>query len=259
MAARSEAWTVFALSNIGVVGSNPTQSMGVCLCLFCVCVGSPPCDGLNSRPRSPTDCLRLAIHGRHFTVEVDCKKVKKKKRKVKLSLYSPWRPVGLREVDASTFFWHSAHRWRQGCQPYAPAAIYPDEDSWYSFLLEAESGTRTGDLPACSIVSQPTTLPRAPPPPPQVDLQFVNAACRLHFVVLTTATLSVKQWISKKHCCVGDEGRQCSQGHVVRVVGTTVPEQSASRRGSTENELQSSITTAETRLRSPMPSVYSGP
>jgi hypothetical protein len=25
------------------------------------------------------------------------------------------------------------------CQPYAPAALYPQEDSWYSFLLEAES------------------------------------------------------------------------------------------------------------------------
>jgi hypothetical protein len=52
------------------------------------------------------------------------------------------------------------------------------EDSWYSFLLEAESapraivrleglsklkkstssGNRIGDLPACSIVPQPTTL-----------------------------------------------------------------------------------------------------
>jgi hypothetical protein len=58
------------------------------------------------------------------------------------------------------------------------------EDSWYWFLLEAESipgpahraterirsieksndliGIRTRDLPACSIVPQPTTLPRAP-------------------------------------------------------------------------------------------------
>jgi hypothetical protein len=33
----------------------------------------------------------------------------------------------------------SAHRRRWGCQPYAPAALYPQEDSWYSFLLEAES------------------------------------------------------------------------------------------------------------------------
>jgi hypothetical protein len=49
----------------------------------------------------------------------------------------------------------------------------PQEDSWYSFLLEAESTTRaivrlegvpietrTCDLPACSIVSQPTKLPQ---------------------------------------------------------------------------------------------------
>jgi hypothetical protein len=55
------------------------------------------------------------------------------------------------------------------------------EDSWYSFLFEAEStpghnvawsirsieksndliGNRTHDIPACSIVSQPTMLPRA--------------------------------------------------------------------------------------------------
>jgi hypothetical protein len=33
----------------------------------------------------------------------------------------------------------SAHRWRQCCRPYAPAAFYPHEYFWYSFLLEAES------------------------------------------------------------------------------------------------------------------------
>jgi hypothetical protein len=85
----------------------------------------------------------------------------------------------LREVEAPTVSRQSAHRWRQGCQPYAPAAFYPQEDSSYSCLLEAEStpgrleglgklknstssGSRTGDLPAYSIVPQPTTLPRAP-------------------------------------------------------------------------------------------------
>jgi hypothetical protein len=26
--------------------------------------------------------------------------------------------------------------------PYAPAAVYPQEDSWFSFLLEAESAPR---------------------------------------------------------------------------------------------------------------------
>jgi hypothetical protein len=37
----------------------------------------------------------------------------------------------------SHIFRHSAHRWWQGCQSYAPIAFYPQEDSWYS--LEAES------------------------------------------------------------------------------------------------------------------------
>jgi hypothetical protein len=36
--ARSKAWTVFALFNTGIVGSNHTQSMDVCVRLFCVCV-----------------------------------------------------------------------------------------------------------------------------------------------------------------------------------------------------------------------------
>jgi hypothetical protein len=38
VAARSKAWTVFARSNAGNVGSNPTQGMDVCVRLFCVCV-----------------------------------------------------------------------------------------------------------------------------------------------------------------------------------------------------------------------------
>jgi hypothetical protein len=36
----------------------------------------------------------------------------------------------------------SAHRWRWNCQAYAPAALYAQEDSWYPFLLEAESTPR---------------------------------------------------------------------------------------------------------------------
>jgi hypothetical protein len=38
----------------------------------------------------------------------------------------------------SHIFRHSAHRWRQGCQPYVPASFYPQQNSWYSFLLEAK-------------------------------------------------------------------------------------------------------------------------
>jgi hypothetical protein len=53
----------------------------------------------------------------------------------------PWRPIGLWDVEAPTFSKQSAHRWWWGCQPYAPAALNPPKDSWYSFLLEAESTT----------------------------------------------------------------------------------------------------------------------
>jgi hypothetical protein len=38
VAARSKAWTVFARWNAGIVGSNPNQSMDVCVHLFSVCI-----------------------------------------------------------------------------------------------------------------------------------------------------------------------------------------------------------------------------
>jgi hypothetical protein len=38
VAAPSKAWTVFVSSNAGIVVSNPTQCMDVCVRLFCVCV-----------------------------------------------------------------------------------------------------------------------------------------------------------------------------------------------------------------------------
>jgi hypothetical protein len=59
---RSEAWTVFARSEAGIVGSNPTQGMDVWyVYVFILCLCFPvfklrPCDKLITRPRSPTDC-----------------------------------------------------------------------------------------------------------------------------------------------------------------------------------------------------------
>jgi hypothetical protein len=38
VAAQSKAWNVFARSNTGILSSNPTQGIDVCLCLFCVCM-----------------------------------------------------------------------------------------------------------------------------------------------------------------------------------------------------------------------------
>jgi hypothetical protein len=46
-------------------------------------------------------------------------------KKVKLSRNRPWRPMWLWDVEAPTFARQLAHRWRWGCQPRAPAALYP--------------------------------------------------------------------------------------------------------------------------------------
>jgi hypothetical protein len=59
--------------------------------------------------------------------------------KVKLCLYRPWRPLGLREVQAPTF---SDIRLTDGGKVVSPTLrplFYHQEDSWYSLLLEAES------------------------------------------------------------------------------------------------------------------------
>jgi hypothetical protein len=58
--------------------------------------------------------------------------------KVKLSLYRPWRPLGLQEVEAPTF---SDVRLTDGGKVVSPTRrplFYTQEHSWYSFLLEAE-------------------------------------------------------------------------------------------------------------------------
>jgi hypothetical protein len=60
LAAQSKAWTVFARSEAGIVGSNPNQGMDVwcgyafILCLCCPVFRYRPCDGLITRPMSPT-------------------------------------------------------------------------------------------------------------------------------------------------------------------------------------------------------------
>jgi hypothetical protein len=79
--------------------------------------------------------------------------------------YRPWRPIGLREVEAPTFLRQTVNRWRQGCQPYAPTALY---HSGFFFLRFDPSAIvrpeglgkfekihfirkRSRDLPACSM------------------------------------------------------------------------------------------------------------
>jgi hypothetical protein len=37
----------------------------------------------------------------------------------------PWKPICSWDVESPTFSRKMSHRWRWGCQPYAPAALYP--------------------------------------------------------------------------------------------------------------------------------------
>jgi hypothetical protein len=58
--------------------------------------------------------------------------------KVKLPLQQVRMPIALWDVEAVTFSRQLAHRWWWVCQLYMLATPYSQEDSWYSFLLEAE-------------------------------------------------------------------------------------------------------------------------
>jgi hypothetical protein len=55
VAAQSKAWTVFARTNTGTVGSNPIRNVDLCMCVYCVfvftCLGSGFCEWLIPRPR----------------------------------------------------------------------------------------------------------------------------------------------------------------------------------------------------------------
>jgi hypothetical protein len=67
-AARSKASTLFVRSTTGIVGSNPTQDMDVCVRLFCLCVVLCAGSGL-ATGRSPVqEVLPTALRMRNWSV-----------------------------------------------------------------------------------------------------------------------------------------------------------------------------------------------
>jgi hypothetical protein len=69
VAARSKEQNVFARSNAGIMCSNPTRGMGICVCLFCICTALCVGSGL-ATDRSPVQGVLPAVCKIHnFRIE----------------------------------------------------------------------------------------------------------------------------------------------------------------------------------------------
>jgi hypothetical protein len=72
----SKAYTVFASSEAGIMGSNPTEGMDFwygyvfILCLCCPVFRQRPCDELITRPRSPAVCKIITVKKEHQHLKI---------------------------------------------------------------------------------------------------------------------------------------------------------------------------------------------
>jgi hypothetical protein len=79
----------------------------------------------------------------------------------------PWTPIGLWEVEAPTFSRQLAHRRRWGCQPYAPATLYPpgrflvliSVRDWVGRIKSIETSTRPSSLKHSASTNYSTACP----------------------------------------------------------------------------------------------------
>jgi hypothetical protein len=58
----------------------------------------------------------------------------------------PWNPIGLWDVEDRTFSRKSAHRWRWGCQPFAPAVLYIQDGSLFPVPIPTTGWVNPRDI-----------------------------------------------------------------------------------------------------------------
>jgi hypothetical protein len=134
VAARSRAWTVFARSNTGIVGSNPTQGMDVCVRLFCLyavlCAGRGPARGLSLvQAFLPTVLgLRNWSETKRFT-DVLCSKWKQQEKRESSLGY--WM-VDLWFSTTSGSLWICLYIYHTNCVMHIHNPFHKDRTLFYS-------------------------------------------------------------------------------------------------------------------------------
>jgi hypothetical protein len=87
-----------------------TEIKSVCSWLTTKCVNAGKFFAMITGNCDTTYSCRICLHiYRELQISYPCNR--------------PWRPIGLWDVEVPTFSRQSAHRWRRGCQPYAPAGL----------------------------------------------------------------------------------------------------------------------------------------
>jgi hypothetical protein len=120
VSAESTAWTVFARSNAGIVGSNSTQGMDVCVHLFCVYVVLYVGIGL-ATGWSPVQGVLPTV----YRIQKLEKRPRPKQRGVKSKVVhvlnklstTPWRRMGSECIDPRILDLGTRWRWVVGFTP----------------------------------------------------------------------------------------------------------------------------------------------
>jgi hypothetical protein len=124
----------------------------------------------------------------------------------------PWKPIGLWDVDATTFSTRPAHRWRWGCQPYASTACYLQERTRYERTMGPQVNWRICLNLLQHYNSNMCVIGDYETPPPPNNSGYCLPSVRLRRIILLmspdTARRSLNHISGSLHELITDQ--QCS-------------------------------------------------